>query len=957
MKDYKVLYLELLNEHERLKEKLANLKLFAGLVPENIQNEEIKQLFHIEKSARRKKYTKYSMPHEKIDLFMSLFRGREDVYAVSFYKKKEKRIGYSPACANKGRWGICKFPCHSCFNKAYKKLDFQAVEEHLKGNDPLNEDILGIYPLSRDGKCWLLAVVFNNKQWQQDIEAFRKTCHSVGIQVAVERLAFGEGACGWIFFAETIPASLARKLGNVLLTQTMNRHYQLKISSYDCLFPNEEDIPKDGLGSLIPLPLQGAARKNKSSIFIDEKFIPYPDQWEFLGNIKKIKPCQIKALTSGLGSVFGELREEILLHSRQPYSSPPMFSKDDFPQTIHIVYSNMLYIPKDGISSQALNKIKRLAIFLNPEYDKLQKNRLSVYQTPRMIDCSEIFQKYIAIPRGCKEVLLEILSRFGIHCHIRDLTEASRGIYVDFKGKLRVEQKRAATTMLKENTGVLSASTGFGKTIVAAYLISQRKTNTLIIVHTTVLLKQWSEALNLFLSFPSPEAPKKEGEKLKTIGSIGGGKNNPTGKVDIAIINSLYDKKEVKEIVRNYGMVIVDECHHIGAYNFERVLKKTCAKYVYGLSATPKRRDGATPIIFMQLGPIRFQTNALAQARKRKFDHFFIPRFTNFKLPSGSGNHHAGIASLLSALATDSWRNNTIINDVAKSVETGKKPLLITSRRAHVELLADAVKKRGIEVCCLLGNNNSKKKVVDLMKLKNPPEKPFVIIATGNYVGEGFDCPWVNTLFLAMPVSGEGILTQYLGRLHRDFKGKDEVVIYDYVDVHLPVFEKMYHKRIKTYSALGYRGKCNPSPSDKEGVLFDQGNFLPSLKRDVESTKQEIVIVSPFVLKKRVMEAIQMLKGALYAGVNVTILTRPSEGYPSGQHEKAKAMIEELRMAGAAVVEKSNIHQKYIIFDRSVCWYGSLNFLGYGKNAHETLMRFVNLELSEELLKILWENN
>lgn len=467
-------------------------------------------------------------------------------------------------------------------------------------------------------------------------------------------------------------------------------------------------------------------------------------------------------------------------------------SKNDFPDTLDVIRSNMLYIPKAELSANAQNQIKRLAAFKNPDFYKAQAMRLPIYDKPRIICTADMTESYIGIPRVCETALCDMLTDKVDELNIVDKTNCGEIIPVEFNGKLRDEQEVAADELLKYNIGVLSATTAFGKTVIASYIIGQRKTNTLILVHTQALIQQWKKSREQFLKFDimPPETQKGRGRKKiwSPVGMIGAGKDTLNGIVDIAVMQSLVDGDEVRELVRNYGMIIVDECHHVSAVNFEKILKYANAKYVYGLTATPTRQDGHHPIIFMQCGPIRYRVDAKTQAEKRSFEHYLIPRFTSFRNISDDN-----ITTLYKKLSEDTARNNLIINDAVLAVKNHRAPIILTERREHVTTLTEMLKPYCDNVVSIVGTTSVKSRRETLERLeKITKDESLAIIATGRYVGEGFDYPRLDTLLLALPIAWKGKVAQYVGRLHRDYPGKCEVQVYDYIDIHVPVLERMY---------------------------------------------------------------------------------------------------------------------------------------------------------------------
>jgi len=551
----------------------------------------------------------------RIALFRSLFRGREDVYARR-WEGPDGRSGYSPAAQkdwkaiNRSRPEERKKVDQK--TRKYFPLTDSVIENHLLG-----KETIGVYPLLVDETCWFLAVDFDKKTWQEDSSTFRDTCQEMNVPAALERSRSGKGGHVWIFFDRAVPAITARKLGCALLTRTMERRHQLGLDSYDRFFPSQDTMPKGGFGNLIALPLQAVPRKASNSVFVDTNFQPYPDQWAFLaalGRVPTVVAEKIVAEAQRKGDLIGVRASVTDDEERQdPWTLPPSKKWLDrpipgpLPESVQIVRANLVYVEKKGLPSAMLNRLLRLAAFQNPEFYKAQKMRLSTYAKPRVIACGEDFAEHVALPRGCLPEILAVLEAHGIRPEVRDERFAGTPIEAEFQGDLRPLQLEAVSKITRHDEGILCAPTAFGKTAVAAWLIAKRKVNTLVMVHRQQLLDQWHERLAMFLNLPT-----------KAIGQIGGGKVDRTGRVDIAVIQSLHRKEEVKDFVGEYGQVIVDECHHISAFTFEQVMKQVKAKYVVGLTATPTRKDGHHPIIYMQCGPTRFSMSPRTMTELRQ---------------------------------------------------------------------------------------------------------------------------------------------------------------------------------------------------------------------------------------------------------------------------------------------------------------------------------------------------
>lgn len=903
-----------------------------------------------------------SAPAHKIACFMALFCGRADVYAKRWHSPKTGKSGYQPACANEWSEGLCDkrtYKCNACPNRILLPLDEQGINQHLRGNDAYGRDVIGIYPMLADERCRLLVVDFDDESFQADAAAFLAVCQKHGVPASIERSRSGNGAHIWIFFAEPISATLARRLGSGLLTYAMHCNVNLTFRSYDRLFPNQDNMPFGGFGNLIALPLQGLARKSGNSVFVDDTFEPYPDQWAYLSTVQKLLPTKAEQLVATLcaQSDLGALLQSNCSddsdceNTAKPWerrSSKSVLTKENFPDELVLTEANLLFVPTAGLSPAAQNQVKRLAAFRNPEFYRAQAMRLPIYEKPRVIATAEVTPDYIGLPRGTKPALLQLLADVNVSVQLEDKRYFGKAIQAEFTGTLREEQQLAADAMLAHDTGVLSATTAFGKTVIAAYMIAQRKVNTLILVHTQALLTQWKKALAQFLELhdvlPAP-AEKSKRKKLRSlIGQLGGGKHEVNGIIDIAVMQSLTAGDEVKPLVREYGMVIVDECHHVSAVNFEKILRETTAHSVYGLTATPIRQDGHHPIIHLQCGPIRYRVDAKVQAQKRAFSHFVIPRFTPYR--NISAQH---ITKLYTDLAQDSLRNQMIVRDVTQSIREGRNPIILTERTEHVSILAQQLTPECSEIIVLTGSQTAKEKRAVTERLDRLPSgSAFVIIATGKYVGEGFDFPRLDTLFLALPIAWKGKVSQYAGRLHRAYQGKQEVQIYDYVDVHVPVLERMYHKRVTSYAAIGYKTKALEQTAEGN-LIFDSNSFLVVFCADLSKAKNEIVIVSPFMRKSRLTQMVNALSAAMINSVKITVVTRPESDYKESDRAAVVHNAAYLRAAHIKVVFRSNIHQKFAIIDRQLVWYGSINLLSFG-TSEESIMRLQSLEIANELL-------
>lgn len=731
---------------------------------------------------------------ERVKLFKGLFRGRADAYAKRWTSRKTGKSGYSPVCKNEWLPKICQrstVRCSECPNRELLSFDESAILKHLNGSI-----IAGIYPLLDGDVCYFLALDFDKEGWQDNIIAFKQTCSEYNVPVAIERSRSGNGAHGWIFFEDKFPAFTVRRLGSFLLTETMSKRYQLDMKSYDRLFPNQDTLPKGGFGNLIALPLQKEAAKFSNSLFINDNFKPYPDQWEFLGSIKKMPLDKAEHLANNAaaqGKVIG-VRISPVEETDSPWLRLPSGKKrylpviGDLPQSVELTVANRVYVKTDILPSVLLNQLKRLAAFQNPEFYRRQSLRLSTSLTPRVICCSEITDGYLSLPRGCLDDICCVLNEYGIKTEIQDKRVLGIAKRFRFHGKLTEEQKPAAKKILSSEIGVLSAPPGTGKTILAIYAITKRKTNTLILLHRKPLMEQWRRQLSDFLGLDADK-----------IGQIGGGKDKATGVLDVAMIQSLEDKGSVDDRMADYGFVIVDECHHVGAVSFERVMMEAKAKFVLGLTATPYRRDGQQPIIHMQCGPIIHQIKH--QEVNQVFSNCFVmSRSTSFDC---DWNERSNIYELWPKLVVDVKRNEMIVSDVKKAIAERRFPLILTERKEHLAILGEMLKPHIENLGVLYGGIGIKERRKIFDKLSSSDVSK-AILATGAYIGEGFDDPRLDTLFIAMPIAFKGKVIQYAGRLHRKHKTKTDIRIYDYVDQKVSVLAAMYKKRLKAYRTMGY---------------------------------------------------------------------------------------------------------------------------------------------------------
>ncbi len=744
----------------------------------------------LQKSKRTSPVSDSLTPEQKISIFRNLFRGRTDIFA-NRWQNKQGRSGYSVACNNEWGKGICHKPrvkCTDCKHRQFSDLNDKTIYNHLAG-----QQVVGLYPLLHDNTCYFLAADFDKTGWQEEVKAMSRACSNYDIPHTIEISRSGNGAHLWLFFDQKVQAKDARLLGFGLLDKAMEIYPNLSFDSYDRLFPNQDILPEGGFGNLIALPLQREARLSGNSSFVDANLNVIQDQWQHLAQMKTITAQDLVHLLTKVSPRSNLFTEQEVVETRPPWEitskSKPLIL-DNPPQKVTITLANHIYFNLSELPTTLAARLRRLASFSNPLFFKTQALRFSTHGIPRFISCAQIEQGYLAIPRGCLDDALSLLRENRIAVEIDDKRESG----MKLKGlkslvKLRKNQQSAVRAMSIHDAGILHAPTAFGKTVTAIGLIVKRKTNTLILVHSRQLLDQWQERLHSFL-------PETE------VGVIRGGKKKPSGVIDIATYQSLLNKKDntVSEIIQDYGHVIVDECHHVSAPRFEMVLNEVRAKYILGLTATPERQDGHQKIIFMAAGPIRHKVKNTHQDK-------FTQEVKVHQLYDAppillrQSDERPKISDAYRWIMENEDRTQRLVRDVVKSIEQTKHPIVLTERREHAEAINSILLEQDIDSVVLKGAMGA----AERKKVEKSLPTAQVVVATGKYIGEGFDLPRLDTLFLAMPIAWKGSLAQYAGRIHRESDGKDCVTIHDYVDCSLPMLQRMFNKREKGYKAMGYK--------------------------------------------------------------------------------------------------------------------------------------------------------
>ena len=693
---------------------------------------------------------------------------------------------------------------------------------------------------------------------------------------------------------------------------------------------------------------------------MDKNWNVYPEQWDILLNrteklsIEDIEKYMAK-WQAELAESKGKLAGTDIKNRPKPWKKKCEFMKEDVVGKLHMVLSNGVYVDTLNLMPRIQNQIRGLAAFDNPEFYKNKRLGYSNYYNFSAVYLGKDIDGYIQVPRGFRERISEECTKAGIPVEISDQRETGRPIRVSFNGDLRLQQELAAEQLLRHSDGVLEAATAFGKTVVCSYLIAERKVNTLILLQSKDLLTQWVDELNKFLDIREelPEYETKTGRKKKrdsTIGILHGTKNTLTGIIDVAMVGSMYSKGKFQNLKYSYGMVIVDECHHAASHTYMEVLQKISAKYVYGVSATPKRGDHLDKIIYMMLGPLRHRFTALDRAEEQGIGHYFVPRYTRVIDTVESRND---INKAYSLISTSKVRNEMITNDIKKCISQKQTPVILTRYKEHAKILYDMLKDEADHVFLLYGDNSDRENTEIRMQLKQVPRtESLILIATGQKIGEGFDFPRLDVLMLAAPVSAEGRLVQYIGRLNRDHEGKEAVYVYDYIDAHMKKFNKMYGKRLRTYKKTGFSVWIGEQ-QDKQVVhaIFDSGNYTEKFEQDLVEAEKSIVISSPNIRQEKIDRLLSLVKERQEHGVRVTVITTEPDQVVYGNVDMCYELIQKMKQAAIHVVTKAEVEERFAVIDDELVWHGGMNLLGK-EDVWDNLMRIKDHQVAAELLEI-----
>ena len=923
---------------------------------------------------------------EKVDLVMSLFRGRSDVYAEGYEGRTTKpgKLSYWPRCSLRWTRGACprlnnpKARCRDCDHPSYAPLTHDVVKAHCMGRRDRRGRIqaIGIYVVDGD-VCHLLAADFDGPGWQDAASAYRDACKRHGLSPAVERSRSGNGAHVWVFFEGPVKASLARRLGEGLVSEARDTCAAVSFRSYDRLFPLQDSVSEGDLGSLIALPLQGEAVRKGNSVFVDDQFDALPDQCAYLSTLPKANAESVAALANEFGKDPVGLPEGTsrrIAPSKPDASitpSPADHTAQSVPSACRVTLANGVRIDCNGLPARLVHRLRDLAAFRNPEYTKKLRMHFSVWDTPRIVDLGKLEDGELVLPRGCAEPALSVLREAGTEPFVADGRTEGKRIRARFTGKLREIQQPCRDSLVGHDMGVLIAPTGFGKSVIAAAVIATHQVSTLVIVPNTALLRQWRERLTQFLEIEDepPVLLTPTGRKAKhqpgVVGAIGDGMALRSGIVDVALAGSLFEKGSVagesvvSPFVSEYGMVIVDEAQHVASSKVLEVLGAVRAHYVYAMTATPKRDDGLDRILFLECGPLRHEVAVAEQIEEQGIRRLLVPRLSTSRPDlEGRPTWH----QLVDYISASEERNHLVATDAVRAMKLGRTPLVLTRRVEHARTLAMTIgilaSALDATVVLLVGSDDDATRGQRLEELQvAPADMPLCVVATGSYVGEGFDLDRLDTLLLAGPVAFEGTMAQWVGRLHRVREGKTEVIAMDYVDPAIPMLDKEWRRRARAYEKLGYQMASEEDlglvglegRTEPVGHLFSGRECSDALMEDLADSSSRVTMASSWLRFTRVKAMREVLGNAIGRGVTVEIVLRT----PKKPTDEWRQALGALRDLGCTVLLAHGREPlDVVVIDGSLVWCGDVAPLAYPRK-DDCSLRFVSREVAIELAEAL----
>lgn len=944
--------------------------LVTGIVRDYFSNEEIvvmkkeaifytANLYEFQANLQQNNNGLLRTTEEKVKLFRSFFRGRDTMVAGSLLTK-EGKMAYYPICNNRFLITCPKqsnkiFKCVNCKMQNFQELTNDIIIQHLRGTgNNGKEAFYGMYPMQMDNTVYFLAIDFDKGDWKKEVESLVKAAKKNTLTPLLEISQSGKGCHVWFFFEEKVPAKIVRKFGNLLMAQAFKENPSIPFDAYDRMLPNQDEVGPGGFGNLIALPLQGRRVEKGYSRFIDEKLEQIPDVWSALEKTGHIKSKEleniIKSMEEDLPTKFyspkNKETKEINLFEEE--TELPLLSD----KVIDILIRNEIIIKRDDLDNKELVRLKYLVTFHNKAYYTALRRRLPTHQIPRVISTASFDETYVYLPRGIEAQLRELFP----NGNIIDEKILGKSIDVRFNGELYAEQDEALLQLTKKDMGILCAGTGFGKTVVAAKLIADKKVSTLILVNSKNLANQWKAQLELFLDIrdePFEEYTEKGRKRKKSkIGKIYGGKVLRSGLIDIALFQSLNKRDDLSELAKNYGLVIVDEGHHVAAKTFEDVIKKVPAKYIYGLTATPKREDGLENILYLRLGEIAYSAEKIIP---KHITQTLFTRFTSLGEHLSTAEQNT-IHENNQLMVASEERNEQIIEDILQNLGESRHLIVLSRYVKHIESLKVKLEKMRIDaqIYILNGKMNDKTLREELSQLKSEG-KAFVLFTTGSYAGEGFDLPALDTLLLAMPISSRGGLQQYLGRLLRNLDEKTELRVYDYVDYAIPMIYRMYQKRMVTYRKLGYQLEDDERSSLRKSDFFDDKDYFKLISEDLKMAKKYFIMVIPFLNKElfRRLEAESRL-----VNIKKTLILPEKSSIKEKYRVIYNDMTSQLVTYGYKIIYQSQIRQQFILIDDQLVWLlpengvhgeGLLAMRLYSKTINSRLKSHFGLTISELL--------
>jgi superfamily II DNA or RNA helicase len=726
-----------------------------------------------------------SVPEAKLRFFLDLFRCRSDVYALRWENRRDGRSGWMPAIRGYWRKGMNRA------DAPYLPLTPDVVDQHLRG-----EVHLGLYPLGDDDTCWWVAADFDKEAAMLDALAYMKAARAHKVPAALEVSQSGRGAHVWIFFAQATSAATARSIATSLLGEAFQLRGSMHLSSYDRLFPSQDVHTGRGMGNLIAAPLNGKRRQHGTTMFLDPATLePFDDQWAYLSSIARLSPKDVTTLVRALPDPqFGHRVRRLQLPTSSKIVPRPA-------AIIRATFASRLTLTANDLGPAMIAAVKHAASIRNPEFDARQRARRSTWDTPRFLySYDETVEGDLVLPRGLYGLLTDLVESAGSTLHIDDKRAIGDPHEFICSTELRSEQTDAVRRLIEEDTGVLIAPPGLGKTVIAWAAIASRATSTLVLVDRKALADQWRDRLQKHLEFKC--------------GQIGGGRSKTTGIIDIALLPTLARRDHIEALTAGYGFVVADECHHIAASAFFHVLNRIPAKYWLGLTATPERRDGLEDLIYHQLGshhvtlegPTAGQLPSVGTDLLAPDPVLYVHptqfRYTGQADPSAPG----GMAEIYRALVADEARLEQIIADVLSAHTEGANILVLTTWINHLNVITERLRNAGKDVVVLSGQMKARQRREISQQLANhtADDGPLLIVGTSSFIGEGFDCPALDTLFLAAPITFKNRLVQYVGRITRPHAAKATATVHDYHDELTPVLASSLRKRATGYTKLGF---------------------------------------------------------------------------------------------------------------------------------------------------------